>query len=261
MTQTAILPQWTANKIVGLFDHAILHPMFTDAEMLAQIEALLPYPIASVCIKPYAVAMAVKALEGTAIAVGTVIGFPHGSSLPAIKAAEAEQAFLDGASDVDMVVNVGKVMSGDWEFVRRDIGAVLAVARRHKGILKVIFETDYYKDDEPKIMLCRICSELGEDFVKTSTGFGFVKQADGTMGYKGATEHDIKLMRQHCPPGIGIKPSGGVRSLDDALKFIALGATRLGTTSTQLIHRQALERLAGSRDSAATPPGESGNGY
>lgn len=255
MTQPHHDPALTADRIVGLFDHAILHPMFTDAEMLAQIEALRPYPIASVCIKPYAVAMAVKALEGTRIAVGTVIGFPHGSSRPEVKAAEAEQAFSDGATDVDMVVNTGKVLSGDWEYVRRDIGAVLAVARKHQGVLKVIFETDYFTSDEPKAMLCRVCSELRVDFVKTSTGFGFVKQPDGSMGYRGATDHDIALMRKICPPEIGIKPSGGVRSLDDVLRFVALGATRMGTTSTPLIYRQALERFGAAAGTAVPAPG------
>ncbi len=255
--------QWTPDAIVAMFDHAILHPTLTDADMRRELEAIRAYPIASVCIKPYAVRLAVEALLGTEIAVGTVIGFPHGSALPLVKAAEAEQAFLDGVTDVDMVVNVGKVLSGDWDYVRRDIGAVLEVARRHKGILKVIFETDYYTDDAPKVKLCEICGELKVDFVKTSTGFGFVKRADGTFGYTGATVHDIELMRKHCPPEVGIKPSGGIRSLDDVLKYVALGATRLGTSSTVQVYQQAKERFGGSSasDAAASQGGKRDEGY
>ncbi len=233
----------TADAVVSLFDHAILHPALSDAEMRAQIEALRPYPIASVCIKPHAVSMAVEMLSDTPIEVGTVIGFPHGSQTTAAKVVETEEAFRDGAADVDMVINVGKAFSLDWDFVRQDIAAVLEVTRGAKGILKVIFETDYFPRDDLKIRLCEICGELGVDFVKTSTGFGFVKDAEGHFGYVGATVHDIRLMRKHSPPSVGIKPSGGVRTLDDVLKFMELGATRMGTTATAAIHKQALERF------------------
>jgi deoxyribose-phosphate aldolase len=242
-SETSTKPR-TADEIVGLFDHAILQPTLTDEEMIQQVNALRPYPIASVCIKPHAVALACQALKGTRIAVGTVIGFPHGSALPEIKAFEAERAFDDGAIDVDMVVNIGKVLGGDWDYVRRDIDAVLAVTRRVSGrVIKVIFETDFLTQDEHKIRLCQICSDLGVDYVKTSTGFGFVKRSDGSFGYTGATAHDIALMRKHSASKVGIKPSGGVRTLDDALKFIELGATRIGTTATASIHAEAVKRF------------------
>jgi deoxyribose-phosphate aldolase len=241
---------WTPNAIVGLCDHAILHPALTDADLRDQLKALRAYPVATVCIKPYAVATAVEVLSGTNIGVGTVIGFPHGSSVPEIKAEEAERAFRDGARDVDMVVNVGKALSHDWDYIHQDVRAVLDVTRKYNGVIKVIFETDLITDDTVKIDLCRICSELAVDFIKTSTGFGFVKRADGNYNYQGATEHDIALMKRHSSPGMGIKPSGGIRSLDDVLKYVALGATRIGTASTFAIHAEATARFGGAAKSS-----------
>jgi deoxyribose-phosphate aldolase len=233
----------SAKEVVGLFDHAILHPTFTDSNMREQLRELRQYPVASVCIKPYAVPMAVRELAGTEIAVGTVIGFPHGSALPEIKAAEAQAAFRDGASDVDVVVNVGKVLSEDWDYVYADISAVLQVARAHGGIIKVIFETDYLPEDSLKVRLCAICSELRVDYVKTSTGFGFVKGRNETYAYTGATEHDVILMRQHSSTEVGVKPSGGVRTLEQVLRLVELGATRIGTASTKSIYDEALAKF------------------
>jgi deoxyribose-phosphate aldolase len=241
MIETEVLKISSANQLVGLFDHAILQPTLTDEEMRKQMQSLRRYPVASVCVKPYAVKMAVEEMAGTEIAVGTVIGFPHGTSLPEIKAAEAVAAFRDGAHDVDMVVNAGKVLSKDWEYVRQEISAVLKVARSHGGIIKVIFETDYLTHDEDKITLCQICSELKVDYVKTSTGFGFVKR-EGGYGYTGATDHDVELMRRYSAIGVGVKPSGAVRSLDRVLRMVELGATRIGTASTQVIYEQALQK-------------------
>jgi deoxyribose-phosphate aldolase len=233
-----------ADAILGLIDHALLHPTLTDDQIRAELAVLRKHRLASVCIKPYAVAMAVELLSGTGMATGTVIGFPHGSSMSAIKAAEARMAFADGAREVDMVVNVGKVLSGDWGFVRDDIRAVLDVARENRGVIKVIFETDYLVEDAVKIRLCEICSELGVDFVKTSTGFGFVKQADGSFATRGAVDHDLILMRRHCPAKVGVKASGGIRTLDDAMRVIKLGVTRIGTSSTLAIYNAAMAASA-----------------
>ena len=241
MKNGQILQISSSSELVGLFDHAILQPTMTDAQMLLQLRSLRQFPLASVCLKPYAVRMGVDALQETAITVGTVIGFPHGSSLPEIKAAEAETAFRDGARDVDMVVNVGKVLSNDWEYVYSDIESVLTVARRHGGTIKVIFETDYLTQDEDKIRLCEICSDLKVDYVKTSTGFGFVKYGD-SYGYRGATEHDVALMRRYSSTNVGVKPSGGVRTLKQVLRLIELGATRIGTASTESIYEEALQK-------------------
>jgi len=229
--------------LAGLLDHALLAPTLTDAELRKGCRELRPYPIATVCIKPHAIKLAAEELTGTGIKVCTVIGFPHGIQVPAVKAYEAEQAFLDGASEVDMVVNTGKVLSGDWGFVREDIEAVTGAARRHQGVVKVIFETDFLPEDRDKIRLCEICSEVGVDFVKTSTGFGFVKGGTGGYDYSGATDHDLKLMRAHCRPEVGVKASGGVRNLDRALAVAALGVTRIGTGSAPAILREYRERF------------------
>jgi deoxyribose-phosphate aldolase len=242
----------TPETIAGLIDHALLHPTLTDQQLRAELTAIAKFKPASVCIKPYAVPLAVDILKPVGVATGTVIGFPHGSSTPSVKAAEARQAFADGAHDVDMVVNVGKVLSGDWAFVRNDIGGVLEVAREKSGVIKVIFETDYLVENMVKIQLCRICSELGVDFVKTSTGFGFVKQPDGHFATRGATDRDLVLMRRHSSPSVGVKASGGIRTLDDVLRVLKLGVTRIGTSSTQAICHSAAAKFGGPGISMST---------
>ena len=134
-----------------------------------------------------------------------------------------------------MVVNVGRVIQGDWDYVNQDIRTVFDAAKQFDAILKVIFETDFVTEQSDKIRLCEICSEIGVDFVKTSTGFGFVKQESGDYGYQGATENDIKLMREICPASVGVKASGGIRDYATADRFRQLGATRLGTSATKAI--------------------------
>jgi len=245
---------WT--QVARLVDHAILHPTTTTAQMRAELEAIKAWPIASVCIKPAAVALCAEILAGTDVATGTVIGFPHGTPRPDVKALEAERAFDDGAGEVDMVVNTGAAIGGDWAFVREDVKAVLDVARDRGGLLKVIFETDHVTDDATKIRLCEVCTELGVDYVKTSTGFGFVKGDDGRYGYVGATEHDLVLMRKHSGPKVGVKASGGVRSLDDALMCVRVGCTRIGMSATLAVCREAHAKLGG----PPLPGGAGGDG-
>lgn len=225
-------------RILGSIDHAILAPTLTDSETRAALDAIRDIPVATVCVRPHAVTMATEFCKGTGIGVCTVVGFPHGGQLPEAKALESRLAFRDGAREIDMVVNVGKVLSDDWDFTRRDISEVLRVVRAHNGILKVIFETDYLPDDAHKIRLCGLCSELAVDFVKTSTGFAFVKGKDGGYDQAGATDHDLMLMRNHCPPHVGVKASGGVRCLDRARRVLDLGCTRIGTSSTLAILKE-----------------------
>ena len=143
-----------------------------------------------------------------------------------------------------MVVNVGKVIGGDWDYVAAEIKAINSAVVEHGSILKVIFENDYLKD-EHIIRLCEICSEIGVAFVKTSTGYGFVKQPDGMYSYKGATVPHLKLMRKHCPSTVQIKAAGGVRTLDDLLLVRSLGVTRIGATATQVILEDAIKRGVG----------------
>lgn len=246
--------KWSADDILACCDHAVLHPTLTDDQIDRELDAIRELRIASVCIKPYAVAAAARRLAETSIAVGTVIGFPHGSAKPSVKAFEAAAAFADGATEIDMVINIGKALSHDWAYCREDIRAVLDVVRTRHGVLKVIFETDYLTDETAKARLCELCSELRVDFVKTSTGFGFARQSDGSFAARGAQESDVRLMRRLCAPQVGVKASGGIRTLADARRFLELGATRLGTTATLAIWREA----AGP-DRPVTPPDVTGS--
>jgi len=223
------------DSIARLIDHALLHPTLTDDQLEAGCRQARQLGVASVCIKPYAVPLAARILAGSDVAVGTVIGFPHGSHATEVKAFEADLACRQGATELDMVVNVGKVLSGDWPCVEADIRAVVEVARKHGAITKVIFENDYLPGDDVKIALCQACQRAGADFVKTSTGFGFVKQPDGSYNYLGATEHDVRLMRQHCGPTMQVKAAGGIRSYEDAVRMRDLGATRLGASASDAI--------------------------
>jgi len=222
-------------SVARLIDHALLHPTLTDRQLREGCELGKRLRVASVCIKPYAVPLAVELLAGSDTAVCTVIGFPHGSSATEAKRHETQLACQQGAREVDMVVNVGKVLGEDWAFVEADIRAVVETAHAHGAIAKVIFENEYLPNDALKIELCRICSRVGADFVKTSTGFGFVNRPEGGMSPIGATDHDLKLMRAHADARVGVKASGGVRSYQDALRVIALGATRIGTSSAEAI--------------------------
>lgn len=225
--------------IARLIDHALLHPTMTDSEMREGCLLAARLGVKSVCVKPYAVPLAVEALAGTETVVGTVIGFPHGSSPTPIKVAEAEWALKHGAVELDMVVNIGKVLQGDWDYVRRELEAVVQTARPCHAIVKVIFETDYVTRDEDKRHLCRLCEAAGVDFVKTSTGFGFIKLPSGDFNYIGATAHDIALMRSSCSERVGVKASGGVRDYAQAAAFQRLGATRLGTSASEAIVKGA----------------------
>jgi deoxyribose-phosphate aldolase len=185
--------------------------------------------------------MAEELLAGSDVGVCAVIGFPHGNSTTEIKVAETRQAVADGATEIDMVINIGKALGGDWETVSEEIAAVNQAAIDSGAILKVIFETDYLQD-EHIIHLCEICSQRQVAFVKTSTGYGFVKQPNGFYTYQGATDHNLELMRQHCHPNVQIKAAGGVRNLDDLLRVRALGVTRIGATATEAILEEAIAR-------------------
>ncbi|HET60355.1 MAG TPA: deoxyribose-phosphate aldolase [Chloroflexi bacterium] len=231
----------TIHDIAKMIDHSLLHPAMTDEEILAGLYLAKEYDAATCCVKPYSVKTAAEVLAGSDVGVCAVIGFPAGNSTTAIKVAETEQVIADGATEVDMVVNVGKVLSGDWDYVSNEIQAVNDACLSHSAILKVIFETDFLQD-EHIIRLCEICSLYKVAFVKTSTGFGFVKQPNGYYTYHGATEHNIALMRQHSDPAVQVKASGGVRDLDALLKMRALGATRIGATATKAIIEEAKRR-------------------
>ncbi|MFN8240755.1 MAG: deoxyribose-phosphate aldolase [Bacteroidales bacterium] len=230
-------------ELAKMIDHSILNPTYTDADLERECAIAAKYNVASVCVKPYAVKEACGLLNGSDVAIGCVIGFPHGNSTIAIKVQEAREACLDGATEIDMVINIGKAVGGDWAYVEEEIKSVTRVCHENGAIVKVIFETDYITRVEDKIMLCRLCTGAGADFVKTSTGYGFVKQADGTFSYKGATIEDVVLMRKHSGPSVRVKCAGGVRTLDDLLKMKDAGATRSGATATAAIIDEARIRF------------------
>lgn len=224
-----------------MIDHSLLHPTMSDAEVRAGCELSRDYDVATACVKPYNIPLALEVLAETDVMVCAVIGFPHGNSTTGIKVIEAESAALAGAREIDMVVNNGKVKGGDWVYVRREISLINQAVVATDSILKVIFENDFLTTDEI-IRLCEICSEVNVAFVKTSTGYGFVKQSDGQYNYRGATTDHLRLMRKHTAPHIQIKAAGGVRSLDDLLAVRELGVTRIGATATKAILNEAIKR-------------------
>ncbi|WP_435527089.1 deoxyribose-phosphate aldolase [Microbacterium aurantiacum] len=217
---------YTHDQIAAAIDHAILKPDFTRAAVDAELDIAAQWGVFSVCVRPSDIPHAVERLAGTGVAVGTVIGFPHGTTSTATKVAEVRQALADGASELDMVLNIGWLLSGMDSEVEADIRAVVAAADGH--IVKVIFETSYLNDDAI-VRACRASEAAGADFVKTSTGF-----AGG-----GATVEHIRLMRANVGETVQVKASGGVRSLDTAVAMLDAGATRLGTSASATILAEA----------------------
>jgi deoxyribose-phosphate aldolase len=248
------------HELAKMIDHSLLHPTMTDKDLREGCALALQYDTASVCIKPYAVREAAEWLKGSNVLVGTVIGFPHGNSTTAIKVAECRQACLDGAVEIDMVVNIGKVLGGNWSYVKDEIAAINAEALSHGAIVKVIFENDFLEDSH-KIRLCEICSEVPVAFVKTSTGYGFVKGPDGKHSTAGATLEDLLLMRKHSAPGVQVKAAGGVRSLDDMLRVREAGVTRVGATATVAILEEAKKRFGGGSSYVAQADSSKDSGY
>lgn len=250
------------DELAKMIDHSLLHPTMTDQELEDGCRLAAKYQVASVCIKPYAVAKAVSLLGGSGVRVGAVIGFPHGNSTTESKRYETELACRDGADEIDMVINIGKALSGDWDYVERDIQAVCDEAHRQGAKVKVIFENDYLTKggagldgDEFKKKLCHLSERAGADWVKTSTGYGFIKQPDGSYNYKGATEHDLTLMRAHVSERVQVKAAGGVRDLDGLIKVRDLGGSRCGATATAAMMDEYRRREA--EESTGTSAGVS----
>ena len=222
----------TYADIAKRIDHSLLQPILTNAELVEGCELAARYEVASVCIKPYAVSLASEILAGSGVAVGTTIGFPHGGHQTAVKVFESERALGDGASELDMVVNIGQVLSGEWQAVQADIAAVTDIAHARGAIVKVIFENCFLNDAQ-KIRLCEICGELKADYVKTSTGYGT----------GGASHADLALMRKASPLHVKVKAAGGVRDLDGAIAVVNLGCDRIGASRTAEILDELRVRL------------------
>jgi len=218
----------SVQEIASMIDHSLLQPTMTENDLIAGFETSLKWSVASVCVKPYAVALCQKYLMESPVKVCTVIGFPHGSNSTSIKKIESLQAIADGATELDMVVNIGKVLSNDWEYVKIEIAEINEICVQGNAILKVIFENDYLPNDGYKIMLTKVCREIGVAFIKTSTGYGYNKLPDGNFATKGATLLDCALMVEHAGSNMQVKAAGGVRTLKDLLAFREIGVTRIG---------------------------------
>jgi deoxyribose-phosphate aldolase len=224
----------TERDIAKTVDHSLLKPELDDAFVDDGCRLAAAYDVASVCVPPVHVRRAAAILAGTDVAVGTVVGFPHGYATTETKVAETRQALADGATEIDMVIRIGALKSGRDPDVQADIAAIVDVAHAAEAIVKVIFENAYLTDDE-KIRACRLSEAAGADFVKTSTGFA----------PSGATHDDLRLMRANTSPHIGVKAAGGVRTLDALLEVMALGVTRIGATQTKAIIDDFRARKAG----------------
>lgn len=213
----------TYEQLAKTIDHSLLRPELTDQDVIEGCELAARYHVASVCVKPSHVPLAVERLKGSDVAVGTVVGFPHGAHTTQTKVFEAQKALKDGAVELDMVINIGALRSEKTDYVREDIRAVVEAARG-RALVKVILENAYLTDEQ-KVQGCKLVEQAGADFVKTSTGFA----------PSGATIEDLKLMRASVGPQVQVKAAGGVRSLDAILAVIDVGVTRVGATATASI--------------------------
>lgn len=221
----------TAFDVAKMIDHAILKPDATRADAQEGCDIARKYHTASVCVKPNDVAFCAKILQGSDVLVGTVTGFPHGNSVSNAKLFEADIAIKEGAKEIDMVLPIGLVRSGENVYVKKEVEMMKNLCHKHDALLKIIFETCYLTKEQI-ILCCKICSDVGVDFVKTSTGFGTY----------GARAEDVKLMRQNTPEYIQVKASGGIRTLDDFLAMYKAGATRMGASATEAIVEEAIAR-------------------
>ena len=230
-------------ELAKMIDHSILHPTMTDEDLKRECEVAKIYDVASVCVKPYNVPMAAEILKGSDVLVGCVIGFPAGNSAMDVKMFEAVKACKDGAVEIDMVINIGKALQGDWGYIEKEIGSITDICHELGAIVKVIFETDYVNKKADIVKLCEICTKVGADYVKTSSGFGFVKGDDGKYSYEGATIPNLKLMKASVGPNVKVKAAGGVRSLDGLIAVQEAGCTRCGATATIAMMEDATQRF------------------
>jgi deoxyribose-phosphate aldolase len=215
---------YTPEQVAKQIDHAVLKPSFTDTDLEKHARMCIARGVKSMCVRPCDVALAARHLQGSSVLVSVVIGFPHGHHRPEVKALEAELALADGARELDMVMNIGKFLSGNFEAVRRDIAAVVAVAKPKQAIVKVIQESGYLTLEQVALA-CQLAEEAGADFVKTSTGFG-----PGS-----ATPEIVAVMLKTVGGRLGVKPSGGIRDWKTAVGYLDQGASRLGVGSTEAV--------------------------
>jgi deoxyribose-phosphate aldolase len=233
---------YTYEALAKMIDHSLLNPALTVAELEEGCALAVRYNVASVCMMPYYLARCAEHLAGSTVQPSTTVGFPHGGHHTSIKLAEAGQAIQDGATELDVVVNISQARSGNWDYVVREIQELTDHCHANGAKIKVIFENAYH-DESAKIRLCEICGEAGVDWVKTSTGYAAT----------GATMEDLKLMRKHSPPRVQVKAAGGVRDLDTLLTVREIGVSRVGATRTATILDECRRRLGLLSNQAATP--------
>jgi deoxyribose-phosphate aldolase len=221
----------TVPELASMIDHAVLKPTQTERDVVDACAIARKEHIASVCVKPFYVPITARLLKDTGVATSTVIGFPHGGQAPEVKVATALTALHDGATELDMVINIGALIDKDYPTIEREVASVVGLAHGNEALVKVILETSYL-DDAQKVIAAQIAAAAGADFVKTSTGFG----------PEGATVEDVRLLRETVGKKMGVKASGGIRTLDEALAMIDAGASRLGTSSTTAILEELRRR-------------------
>ncbi len=221
---------WTPRRLARVLDHSVLSPVHTEEEVFKGARVVREFGVRTIIVKPSYVKLAVRLLADAPVHVGTVIGFPHGGETVRMKATQVREMRAAGAVEFDMVINIGAMREGRERVISREVEAAVAAARG--GVVKVILETGYL-DDQQKVRAAQLAAEAGAHFVKTSTGYGL----------RGATVDDIKLLRSTLPRGVGVKASGGIKTLEDTLRLLEAGASRIGTSSTRAILEAAVERL------------------
>jgi deoxyribose-phosphate aldolase len=224
--------QYSYSELSKLIDHSLLSPTMTEAQLESGIQLALAYDVASVCIMPYYHKRCVELLAGSSVMPSSTVGFPHGGHTTKTKVIEAEQLIDDGCQELDMVVNISRVVSGDWKYVEEDIAAIVKLTKQAKRKVKVIFE-NCYLTNEQKIHLCKICCDLDADWVKTSTGYGT----------SGATMEDLQLMLDNVTAPVQVKAAGGIRDCDALIKVKQMGVTRVGSSRTAEMMDEARRRL------------------
>ncbi len=235
----------TSYDIAKMIDHSLLHPTLTDKQLIEGCELALKYDVGSCCVKPYHVKMTTDLLKGSTVQVCSVVGFPHGNSTTKIKVAETEQAIADGATEIDLVCNIARVIEGDWNYVEEEIGAVTAVTKANNAFVKLIYAADYL-NDEQIAQLSQVCNRTGVKWLKTSTGYNYKTNEDGQLYYEGASDRVLQIMHDNAGPGVEVKAAGKCR---DLARFIEVrekyGVTRVGTGQTAQVVEEAREKLDG----------------
>ena len=224
--------QFSYPELSKLIDHSLLSPTLTEVQLESGMRLAVAYDVASVCIMPYYHKRCVELLAGSTVMPSSTVGFPHGGHTTKTKVVEAEQLIEEGCQELDMVVNISRVLSGDWKYVAQDIAAIVKLTKAAKRKVKVIFENCYLNTDQ-KIHLCKICCDLDVEWVKTSTGYGT----------SGATTEDLQLMLDNVTAPVQVKAAGGIRDCDALIKVKQMGVTRVGSSKTAEMMDEARKRL------------------